>query len=262
MLPRCWRGEHFHIHTVQSLHHKHASGRHTNKQSLLWRAQQGPWLAGETSGSQKVTADRGRLTCGPYLFYLTRTGRPSGARHEEKRGESLQAFIARQFSLVWKTTKRPLLALLHPFPACACLPPWLIRRGSLFDLAESCCSDSTAPRHGAYAPLALLTKLPRLWAKEKGENHTPSLPSLLEIRHILPVCTKDNKLIQQNPKWLRCRRQLCCVHMEHVEHKLPPAVDFTQRTLAIIVMASETQWRGTQPGTWLTHTVSLPGHYR
>ena len=39
---------------------------------------------------------------------------------------------------------------------------------------------------------------------------------------------------------------------------------FTRRTVAIIVIpsASGTQWRGIQPGTWLTHTVSLPGHYR
>lgn len=38
---------------------------------------------------------------------------------------------------------------------------------------------------------------------------------------------------------------------------------FTRRTVAFIVIRSTrtTQWRGIQPGTWVTHTVSLPGHY-
>lgn len=83
-----------------------------------------------------------------------------------------------------------------------CFSLFLICRGSLLDLTESCCSDSPAPRHQAYTPISpllkerapsLLSVLPILCNKRKNKiTDPPSLPSMLEIIPILPVVQQNN----------------------------------------------------------------------
>lgn len=105
-----------------------------------------------------------------------------------------------------KSTRSSLLAFLSPFAArvfsLSCLLALLlIRRGSLFDLTESCCSDSPAPRHQAYthyrdeAPSFFFSTLLQK-KKKKGESQAlPPLPVRNQTHS--PSCTRDNKIIHE-----------------------------------------------------------------
>lgn len=116
------------------------------------------------------------------------------------------------------------------------------------------------------------------------ENHRLSLPpppfsssSLLEIRHILPVVPKtqqNNSWIQNGPGVECVARQLRCVVAAYGACRMwaMTAMYFTGQDSSRHCLSNpqsekkreserRTQWRGIQPGTWLTHTESVPGHY-
>lgn len=116
-----------------------------------------------------------------------------------------------------KDCKEPLFLLsllpsLLVFFLSPCLAPFLIRRGSPFDLAGSCCSGSPASRHEAFTapsltaeegererelPLFLsFTPLRRKKNKKTGESQTLPLLLLGNQTHS-PSCRRDNKIIHE-----------------------------------------------------------------
>lgn len=99
--------------------------------------------------------------------------------------KSLFSFIVQQFSPVWMTTMGSLLTFLYTFPDSV-FPPFLIRRGSPFDLESRWLWRRELP--------------PYLWAPNcsQKKRKKSSLPLLL-VRNKThsPCCTEDNKIIHE-----------------------------------------------------------------
>lgn len=183
---------------------------------------------------------------------------------------SLVQYFVWPFPLGWKTMKSFLLAFLYPF--CQCFSPSLVgslsypQRNPVWSRRVPLFRISSSKTSGVPSSLTHQRELPPFFFTEK-KNHRLSLP-LLPTRNQThsASCTKDNIVIHEfkmaSMLSRLCRVQICCEHMDHAECKLWQRC-ISLWTVAIIVIHSKsgTQWRGIQPGTWLTHTVSLPGFY-
>lgn len=167
------------------------------------------WLSGKQKG-QGLQQNRGRNvvnTCSKLA--IADSDRVLGVSHKVHKANKMLIrtvyYLAVLISLKYYKDKVFLLCFIPSllmFFLSPCQVLFLIRSGSLFDLTESCCSGSSAPRYQAHTPPSLTTEESSLFLtpsqkkkkrERKRESQALQPPSFLEIRHILPLAQETTK---------------------------------------------------------------------